>query len=87
MSGTDDSAAREEDRQAFARLLMEAFDDLPPALREAINFAPQPLDPAGLAALCKRHGAQNVLAMIELKLKRDAEQRRLWTPPAPTPPE
>jgi hypothetical protein len=52
------------------RELMAVFDDLPPALREAINYAPEPLDPKALAALCRKHGAGNVLAMIELKLKR-----------------
>jgi hypothetical protein len=49
--------------------LMAVFDDLPAALRDAINYAPEPLDPKALAALCRRHGAANVLAMIELKLK------------------
>lgn len=52
------------------RELMAIFDQLPPALREAINYAPEALDPAGLAALCRRHGAANVLAMIELRLAR-----------------
>jgi hypothetical protein len=52
------------------RELMAVFDELPPALREAINYAPEPLDPKVLAALCRKHGAGNVLAMIELKLKR-----------------
>jgi hypothetical protein len=52
------------------RELMAVFDELPPALREAINYAPEPLDPKALAALCRKHGAGNVLAMIELKLKR-----------------
>jgi hypothetical protein len=28
-----------------------------------------------LAQLCRRHGAGNVLAMIELKLKREADRR------------
>jgi hypothetical protein len=41
-------------------------------LRDAINYAPEPLDPKDLATLCRRHGAANVLAMIELKLKRRA---------------
>ena len=36
----------------------------------SINYAPEPLDPKALATLCRRHGAGNVLAMIELKLKR-----------------
>lgn len=52
--------------------LMAVFDDLPGALRDAINYAPEPLDPKDLATLCRRHGAANVLAMIELKLKRRA---------------
>ncbi len=54
------------------RELMAVFDQLPPALREAINYAPEALDPKGLATLCRRHGAANVLAMIELKLARAA---------------
>jgi len=53
---------------------MAVFDELPPALREAINYAPEPLDPKGLAALCRRHGAGNVLAMIELRLRRSARR-------------
>ncbi len=64
-----------EDRGALLRELMAAFDDLPVPLRDAINYAPEPLDPKGLAALCRRHGAGNVLAMIELKLKRQASGR------------
>ncbi len=51
---------------------MAVFDELPAPLREAINYAPEPLDPKALAALCRRHGAGNVLAMIELKLRRAA---------------
>jgi hypothetical protein len=58
------------DRGALLRELMAVFDELPAALREAINYAPEPLDPKDLATLCRRHGAANVLAMIELKLKR-----------------
>ena len=54
---------------------MAVFDELPPALREAINYAPEALDPKSLAALCRKHGAGNVLAMIELKLKRQAGPR------------
>jgi hypothetical protein len=61
---------RKEDRGALLRELMAVFDELPPALREAINYAPEALDPKDLATLCRRHGAANVLAMIELKLKR-----------------
>jgi hypothetical protein len=57
------------------RELMAVFDDLPQPLRDAINYAPEPLDPKSLAILCRRHGAANVLAMIELKLKRAAERR------------
>ena len=64
------------DRDALLRELMAVFDDLPAALREAINYAPEPLDPKALATLCRRHGAANVLAMIQLKLKRQAERRR-----------
>ena len=60
------------DRDAFVRELMAVFDELPPALREAINYAPEALDPKALAALCRKHGAGNVLAMIELKLRRRA---------------
>jgi hypothetical protein len=59
-----------EDGGAFRRELMAVFDELPPALREAINYAPEPLDPKALAALCRRHGAGNVIAMIELRLRR-----------------
>ena len=59
-----------DDRDALLRELMAVFDQLPAPLRDAINYAPEPLDPNALAALCKRHGAGNVLAMIELKLKR-----------------
>ncbi|HZT87028.1 MAG TPA: hypothetical protein VFA12_03595 [Stellaceae bacterium] len=62
------------DREAFVREVMAVFDELPPALREAINYAPEPLDPKGLAALCRRHGAGNVVAMIERKLKRMASR-------------
>jgi len=63
------------DRAAFSRELMAVFDDLPGPLREAINYAPEPLDPKALAALCRRHGADNVLAMIELRLSRGAARR------------
>ncbi|MGE5270094.1 MAG: hypothetical protein ACM3JG_10540 [Thiohalocapsa sp.] len=56
--------------------LMAVFDALPPALREAINYAPEPLDPRSLAALCRKHGAGNVLAMIEMKLKRRGGAQR-----------
>ena len=62
------------DGEALRRELMAVFDDLPAPLREAINYAPQPLDPKGLAALCRKHGAGNVLAMIELKLKRASDR-------------
>ena len=64
-----------DDSDAFTRELMAVFDQLPAALREAINYAPEPLDPKALAALCRKHGAANVLAMIEMKLKRRAERR------------
>lgn len=60
------------DGGALRRELMAVFDELPPALREAINYAPEALDPADLAKLCRKHGAANVLAMIELKLARRA---------------
>ena len=63
-----------EKRGALLRELMAVFDDLPPALREAINYAPEPLNPKDLATLCRRHGAANVLAMIELKLKRRGQE-------------
>jgi hypothetical protein len=59
-----------DDRGELLRELMAVFDELPAGLREAINYAPEPLDPKGLATLCRRHGAANVLAMIELKMKR-----------------
>jgi hypothetical protein len=59
-----------DNRGALLRELMAVFDELPAKLREAINYAPEPLDPKSLAALCRRHGAGNVLAMIELKLRR-----------------
>lgn len=65
-----------DDRGELLRELMAVFDQLPAPLREAINYATEPLDPKSLAALCRRHGAANVLAMIELKLKRRAEGRR-----------
>jgi hypothetical protein len=64
-----------DDRNALLRELMAVFDQLPAALREAINYAPDPLDPKALAALCRRHGADNVLAMIELKLRRQSGGR------------
>ena len=64
------------DRGALLRELMAVFDELPPALRDAINYAPEPLDPKTLAVLCRRHGAGNVLAMIEMKLKRRAGRQR-----------
>ena len=63
------------DRGELLRELMAVFDDLPPALRAAINYAPEPLDPKSLAALCRRHGAGNVLAMIEMKLRRRGRSR------------
>ena len=52
---------------------MAIFDELPEGLRHAINYAPEPLDPKSLAILCRRHGAGNVLTMIEMKLKRRGE--------------
>jgi hypothetical protein len=58
------------DRGALLRELMAVFDELPAPLRAAINYAPEPLDPKDLATLCRRHGAANVLAMSEMKLKR-----------------
>jgi hypothetical protein len=61
-----------DERNELLRELMAVFDELPAALREAINYAPEPLDPKALATLCRRHGAANVLAMIEMKLKRRA---------------
>lgn len=64
-----------DQRCALLRELMAAFDELPASLREAINYAPEPLDPKSLATLCRRHGAANVLALIELKLKRSAGGR------------
>jgi hypothetical protein len=70
--------ARVDDRGALLPELMAVFDELPPALRAAINYAPEPLDPKDLATLCRRHGAANVLAMIELKLR-----RRGTAPPTP----
>jgi hypothetical protein len=62
-------------RGDLLRELMAVFDELPAALRHAINYAPEPLDPKALAQLCRRHGAGNVLAMIEMKLKREADRR------------
>ena len=59
-----------DDRNALLRELMAVFDELPAPLRDAINYAAEPLDPKSLAVLCRRHGAGNVLAMIEMKLKR-----------------
>jgi hypothetical protein len=72
------------ERNELLRELMAVFDDLPQTLRDAINYAPEPLDPKSLAILCRRHGAANVLAMIELKLKR-AAGRRLAQRPAKLP--
>lgn len=68
-------APAEDDRDVLLRELMAVFDDLPAPLRAAINYAPEPLDPKSLAVLCRRHGAGNVLAMIEMKLKRAAGRR------------
>ena len=70
------------DPSALLRELMAVFDELPAPLREAINYAPEPLDPKDLAVLCRRHGAGNVLAMIELKLKR---RRGAAAPPGDKP--
>ena len=70
---------RVDHRGELLRELMGVFDELRASLREAINYAPEPLDPKDLAILCRRHGAANVLAMIELKLKR--RSRRLSKPP------
>lgn len=64
------SRMRVDHRNDLLRELMAVFDELPAPLREAINYAPEPLDPKDLAILCRRHGAANVLAIIELKLKR-----------------
>ena len=70
-----------DERGELLRELMAVFDDLPAALRDAINYAPEPLDPKDLAMLCRRHGAANVLAMIELKLKRRVKSAgRRWAP-------
>jgi hypothetical protein len=66
------AAKASDDGDALMRELMAVFDELPAPLRAAINYAPEPLDPKALAILCRRHGAGNVLAMIELKLKRSA---------------
>ena len=63
-----------DQRGELLRELMAVFDELPEPLRNAINYAPEPLDPKSLAALCRRHGAGNVLAMIEMKLKRTADR-------------
>ena len=63
-----------DNRSELLRELMAVFDELPAPLREAINYAPEPLDPKDLATLCRRHGAANVLAMIELKLKRRGQE-------------
>jgi hypothetical protein len=65
---------RVDDRGELLRELMAVFDELPQALRDAINYAPEPLDPKSLTVLCRRHGAANVLAMIELKLSRRTAQ-------------
>ena len=67
---TPERSDSDEDRSALLRELMAVFDDLPASLRQAINNAPEPLDPRAIATLCRRHGAGNVLAMIEMKLKR-----------------
>jgi hypothetical protein len=71
--GPGDAVDAGADRRGdLLRELMAVFDELPAALRDAINYAPEPLDPKDLATLCRRHGAANVLAMIELKLRRRA---------------
>ena len=67
-------AAGADRRGDLLRELMAVFDELPQALRDAINYAPEPLDPKDLATLCRRHGAANVLTMIEMKLQRRARQ-------------
>jgi hypothetical protein len=64
------------DRDALLRELMAVFDELPAPLREAINYAGERFDPKALATLCRRHGAANVLAMIQMKLKRQAGRGR-----------
>jgi hypothetical protein len=64
-----------DDRNPLLRELMAVFDELPAPLRDAINYAAEPLDPKSLATLCRRHGAGNVLAMIEMKLKRTTDRR------------
>jgi hypothetical protein len=64
-----------DERGAMLRELMAEFDELPAPLRDAINYAPEPLDPKSLAVLCRRHGAGNVVSMIEMKLKRAAGRR------------
>jgi hypothetical protein len=69
VSEADPPQDRGDNRGALLRELMAVFDELPASLRDAINYAPEPLDPKSLATLCRRHGAANVLAMIELKLK------------------
>jgi len=59
-----------DDRNVLLRELMAVFDQLPAALREAINYAPEPLDPKALAALwsgmaaqrCTVHKHRNLLA-------------------------
>ena len=71
---------RVDDPGALRRELMAVFDQLPAPLREAINYAPEALDPVSLATLCRRHGAANVLAMIEMKLDR-ARKRPPSKPP------
>jgi hypothetical protein len=65
-----------DERGTLLRELMAIFDELPPALREAINYAPEPLDPKRLRALCRRHGAGNVLAMLEIKRRRGGGGRQ-----------
>jgi hypothetical protein len=72
-AGNEEAAM--DDRNALLRELMAVFDELPAALRDAINYAAEPIDPKSLATLCRRHGAGNVLAMIEMKLKRAGRRR------------
>ena len=47
----DKSGAKNHRRRsgALLRELMAVFDELPAPLREAINYAPEPLDPKALA--------------------------------------
>ena len=56
------------ERNELLRELMAVFDDLPQPLRDAINYAPEPLDPKSLAILRYSVRALPELAIIRAGL-------------------